>query len=201
MKVKICGVTSPADARCAADAGAWAIGLNFHPPSPRYVAPGRAREIVAEVPSAVWRVGVFVDAERRTVEAAVSAGFLHALQFHGDEPPDFCRGWSLPVIKAVRAREATDVKRVMDYPVDFVLVDAYVEGRPGGTGVTVDWDVLEGVDRSRLILAGGLTPETVAAAAQRIRPFAVDVASGVESAPGVKDHEKVRQFIANAQTA
>jgi phosphoribosylanthranilate isomerase len=201
VRVKICGVTSLADARVAVEAGAFALGFNFHPASPRSVDPERARAIAAELPEHVWRVGVFVDRERDAIEEIAARVGLSALQLHGTETPEFCRGWSLPVIKAARVRTRADVDRLLQYPVELVLVDAYVEGVHGGTGARFDWSFLDGVEKSRLVLAGGLTPENVAEAVRTVRPYAVDVASGVEAGPGIKDPEKVKRFIRHAQTA
>jgi phosphoribosylanthranilate isomerase len=202
VKVKICGITEVGDARCAADAGAWAIGLNFYPPSPRHVAVERAAEISREVAGQVLRVGLFVDVERAAVRSIMDTVPLDALQFHGSETPDDCRGWPLPVIKAVRVRDAETLRRAFaDYPVDFILADAYVEGLAGGTGRQIVVEPVEAAFARRLILAGGLDADNVAAAVTRWRPFAVDVASGVESAPGKKDPEKVKRFIAHAQHA
>lgn len=200
-RVKICGITSVAEATAAIEAGAFALGFNFHRSSPRYIEPSRAAVIGAALPSSVLRVGVFVDRHRGEVaEIARSAG-LTALQFHGGESPDYCRGWDLPVIKVARVRTRADVDALGAYQVEFTLVDAYVEGVHGGTGARFDWSLLENVDRTRLILSGGLTPENVAAAVRAVRPFAVDVASGVEASPGIKDLEKVRRFIHHAETA
>lgn len=201
VRVKICGVTSVEDAQIAVDAGAFAVGFNFHPASPRLVSPENAAAIGATLPNEVWRVGVFVDRDRAGVERIARDARLTALQFHGDESPDFCRGWTLPVIKAARIRVRADVEKLLEYPVELTMVDAYVEGTHGGTGVRFDWSLLEGVEQRRLILAGGLTPENVADAVRAVRPWAVDVASGVEARPGVKDPEKVRRFIHNAKTA
>ncbi|MBI4515576.1 MAG: phosphoribosylanthranilate isomerase [Deltaproteobacteria bacterium] len=201
VKVKICGITNVADALHAAAAGAAAIGLNFYPPSPRCLDPEAARAIVAALPPQVCAVGVFVNEARARVAEIARAVGLRALQFHGDESPADCRGWPLKVIKALRVRDAAALAAAAAYDVDFVLLDAYVEGQAGGTGRRFAWELSAGCDRSRLILAGGLTPENVAAAVRLVRPLAVDVASGVETRPGVKDPELVRRFIANAQTA
>lgn len=201
VKVKICGVTTVADARVAAAAGADAIGLNFYARSARCVSAETAAAIVAELPPAVWRVGVFVDAPRDDVQRLADACGLDTLQFHGDESPEYCRGWTQRTIKAIRVKDAATLGAAGAYRVDFVLADAYVEGLAGGTGHIVPPEWLRGISPERLILAGGLTPENVAAAVRGVRPFAVDVASGVEIAPGRKDPERVRRFISNAQTA
>ncbi len=201
IRVKICGVTRVADAVHAARVGADAIGLNFAAASPRCVSLAQAAEIAAALPQSVCRVGVFVDADRDTVAAVLAQVPLDALQFHGDEPPAACADWSVPVIKAVRVRGPETLAAASDYAVDFLLADAWVPGQAGGTGQRVPLEWLGGVARERLILAGGLSPETVADAVRAVRPAGVDVASGVEAAPGIKDPEKVERFIANARLA
>jgi phosphoribosylanthranilate isomerase len=202
VKVKICGVTSVADALQAARAGADLIGLNFHPPSPRSVSPEQAAEIAAALPSGVGRIGVFVDLPRARVEQISAQVGLDGLQFHGGELPADCSGWAQQTIRAVRVSGPQSLSAAAHaYTVDWLLADAYVEGVPGGTGTRVPLEWLNGVARERLILAGGLTADTVADAIRIVRPAAVDVASGVESAPGIKDPEKVERFIANARMA
>jgi phosphoribosylanthranilate isomerase len=162
----------------------------------------RAAAISGALPDRVRRVGVFVDAERTEIERILGALRLDLLQFHGDESPEDCRGWTVPVIKAVRVRARQSLTRAAaSYPVDFILADAYVEGQVGGTGRRVPLDLVDASLAGRLLLAGGLNPDNVAEAVRRLRPMAVDVASGVESAPGRKDPEKVRRFIENAQLA
>jgi phosphoribosylanthranilate isomerase len=200
-KVKICGVTTVDDARMAAAAGADAIGINFSPRSLRCVAVDVAAAIAAALPPQVCRVGVFVDAPRDEVASIAAQVGLDALQFHGDESAGLCAGWDRTTIKAVRVRDGNALAQVAAYAVDFILADAYVEGSPGGTGQRVPLEWLTGVPPDRLILAGGLTPDNVAAAIRAVRPAMVDVASGVESAPGRKDPEKVERFIANARVA
>lgn len=201
VRVKICGVTRVEDALAAVGAGAWAIGLNFYSRSPRSVSVDTAKTIVAAVPLTVLVVGVFVDESRARIGEISKAVGLRALQFHGVESPTDCSGWSLPVIKAIRVRDRSSVDLAAAYPVDFILLDAYVEGRTGGTGRRFAWEWASACDRSRLILAGGLTPDNVADAVRAVRPLAVDVASGVERLPGVKDADLMTRFIANAQTA
>jgi len=201
VRVKICGITTVADALAAVAAGADAVGLNFYPGSVRYVPPETAAAIAAQVPAGVCTVGVFVNAARDEVERIAALVGLRALQFHGDEEPQACAGWSRTTIKALRVRDRGAAAVAQGYAVDFVLADAYVEGELGGTGQAVAFELLEGFDRRRLILAGGLTPDTVGAAVRAVRPFAVDVASGVESAPGQKDPEKMRRFIDHVQSA
>jgi phosphoribosylanthranilate isomerase len=200
-KVKICGVTSVEDALMVVAAGADAIGLNFFPRSPRCVSVDVAAAIAAALPPGVCRVGVFVDAPRDTVRSIADRIGLDALQFHGAEPPAACAGWDRPIIKAVRVRDAYALAAASDYAVDYILADAHVEGRAGGTGQRVPTAWLAGVTADRLILAGGLTPDNVVEAIRTVRPAAVDVASGVESEPGRKDAQKVARFIANARNA
>jgi phosphoribosylanthranilate isomerase len=199
--VKICGVTRLSDALHAARAGADAIGFNFSARSPRRVSPDAAAAIAAALPVGVRRVGVFVDAARDEIAAVVDRVGLDAIQFHGDEPPAACGGWPCMTIKAVRVRDDRALASASEYPVDYLLADAYVPGQAGGTGQRVPVGWLAGVARERLILAGGLTADDVAAAVRAVRPAGVDVASGVELAPGIKDPEKVERFIANAHAA
>jgi len=201
VKVKICGVTRIADALVAAEAGAAAVGLNFYPPSPRCVTVEMARDIVSVLPPSVCPVGVFVNESRQRVSEIADAVGLRGLQFHGEESPADCEGWGLKVIKAVRVRDRESIGDLASYPVDFILLDAYLEGRPGGTGHRFAWELAAACESSRLILAGGLTPENVAEAVRAVRPAGVDVASGVESEPGIKDAGRMRRFIANAHTA
>lgn len=201
MRIKICGVTSAEDARIAAAAGAAAIGLNFYRKSPRYVSLEVARQIVEALPEGICKVGVFVDEERSRILETAERLDLDALQFHGGESAEFCAGWSQKRIKAVRVHGPDALSSSLAYPVDFILADAYVEGRVGGTGRQIPLEWLAGVDRRRLILAGGLNPENVARAIRHVRPAAVDVASGVEKEPGRKDPDLMRRFIENAKNA
>jgi len=200
-RVKICGITNVDDALAAVDAGAAAIGLNFYPRSPRCIGVDVAERIVAALPEQVCVVGVFVDAARADVGRVADTLGLDALQFHGGESPAFCAGWRAKVIKALRLRARGSLAELDSYRVDFELIDAYVEGVPGGTGRPAAWEWLHGRSTDRLILAGGLTPGNVADAVRAVRPFAVDVASGVERAPGRKDVGMMRRFVANAQSA
>lgn len=201
VHVKICGVTNQADAETACAAGAAAIGFNFFPGSRRYVPEATAAEIVRSLAGRACMVGVFVDATRDEVERIANLVGLDALQFHGDENPQYCEGWSRKVIKAVAIKDAASVAAARRYATPLLLADAYAPGERGGTGKTFAWNLLAGLDHTRLVLAGGLTPDNVGQAVREVRPYAVDVASGVESAPGCKDAEKVRRFIANAHAA
>lgn len=202
VRVKVCGITDIDDALAAVDAGAFALGFNFYPRSPRYIHPQEAGAIVKRLPGSVWRVGVFVDEVWERVAGIAAEVGLTALQFHGDESPAFCGEWQgKTAIKALRVRDRRAAEIAATYAVDFILADAYVEGRFGGTGMRIATEFLAGFDRNRLILAGGLTPDTVAAAVRAVRPFAIDVASGIESAPGKKDWNLMKRFIANARAA
>jgi phosphoribosylanthranilate isomerase len=201
VKVKVCGITNLPDAVAALEAGAEALGFNFYPPSPRFVRPELAAAIIAQLPRATCNVGVFVEASRQEVTRIAAQTGVMALQFHGNESPDFCRSWRQTVIKGIRVCDRHAAAEALRYAVDFILVDAYVEGHFGGTGKRIASELLEGFDRERLILAGGLTPENVAAAVRMVRPFAVDVASGVERTPGKKDWDLMRRFIAHAHAA
>ena len=191
------------DAVAAVDAGADALGFMFFDQSKRNIQRGQAAQIIRELPPFVARVGVFVNPTVEFVHAVIEATAIDTLQFHGDEPPAFCSQFGLKVIKAFRIRDRDSLRTCMAYR-DFAwLLDSHVDGAQGGTGVAFDWNVAaEAVKLSRMvILAGGLKPQTVAEAVSKVRPYAVDVSSGVESEAGKKDHRKVREFIAAAKGA
>jgi len=200
VKVKICGITDRDDALHAAACGADALGFVFYAASPRYVPPEQAREIIAALPPFVTRVGLFVNENPGRIREIAGQCGLDALQLHGDELPQDCLLPPYRVIKGVRPQRADDLEQLADYPVAALLVDAAVPGQFGGTGQRADW-LLAGrlAARQRVILAGGLQPENVAAAVRQVRPYGVDVASGVESAPGKKDPERVAAFIRAAK--
>jgi phosphoribosylanthranilate isomerase len=201
VKVKICGVCTVEDARAAAAAGADFLGLNFHPESPRYLDPEHAREVAEAVPGAAL-VGVFVDAPRARVEAIAARVGLTAVQFHGEEDAEYCRDWPWRTIKALRARPGDDlVGLAARYATDYLLLDSFVPGRAGGTGVALDLARAVGLPARRLFVAGGLRTDTVADVVRALRPYAVDVASGVEERPGRKDHGKIEEFIRRAKAA
>lgn len=201
VKVKICGVTRVVDAVAAARAGADFLGVNFWPGSPRRVTREAAEAIAAAVPG-VPLVGVFVDAPRAEVLALVDAVGLSAVQFHGAEPPAYCAGWTVRTIKALRPRPGERATALAaPYATDWIMLDSFVAGVPGGTGIAVDAAAAAGLPRERLFLAGGLRPETVADVVRLVRPYAVDVASGVETRPGEKDHGKLEEFIRRAKAA
>jgi phosphoribosylanthranilate isomerase len=204
-RVKICGLTSLEDALIAAEAGADLLGFIFYPPSPRYVTPGRARDIIGALRRAgctARTVGVFVDEELARVREAVAYCGLDYAQLHGEEPPAYVAALGERAIKAVRVRSEADVARLEAYRAATYLLDAYHPTMPGGTGLTWDWELALTAKRfGPIILAGGLTPDNVAEAVRRVRPYGVDVSSGVESRPGCKDGAKVRQFVAAAKGA
>jgi phosphoribosylanthranilate isomerase len=202
VKVKICGITSLADGMAAAEAGADALGFVFYEPSPRCITVEAAAALVPHLPPFVLKVGVFVNAPEELVVRAIRECDLNLLQFHGGEPPDYCLQFGLMSMKAFRIRDAASLQALRNYPTDAWLLDAYAAGKLGGTGDTFNWDfALEAQAWGRLIfLAGGLTPENVAEAVRRARPYGVDVSSGVEAAPGRKDHAKVRAFIQAAKS-
>jgi len=203
MIVKICGITNPADARAAAEAGADIVGLMFYEPSPRSVTLAAAAEIARALPPSIAKAGVFVNAAEETVLEAIAAGGLNLLQFHGDEPPEYCALFPLMSVKAFRVRDAESLKQLPNYPTGAWLLDAWAAGKPGGTGARFNWDLAVAAKElgRPIFLAGGLTPENVGDAVRHVRPYGVDVSSGVEASPGRKDHGKVRDFIAAAKSA
>jgi phosphoribosylanthranilate isomerase len=200
-KVKICGITRLDDALAAVRLGADALGFNFWPRSKRYLPPGEARAIVRRLPSFVTAVGVFVDPTREEVLRAADQSGIAVAQLHGDEPPELCASLPLPVLKAIRVTGAHALSALASYEVQGFLLDTPTVGY-GGSGQTFDWELAAEVARELpIVLAGGLGPENVAEAVRIVHPWAVDVASGVELAPGVKDPERMRLFIDRAKEA
>lgn len=201
--VKICGITRVEDALVAARCGAHAIGLVFYRPSPRYVAPDRAGEIIRALPPFITAVGLFVDAAADDVRATLAATRISLIQFHGQEAPDFCRQFSVPYMKAVRVRPDLDL---IQYAADYhdakaLLLDAYVDGIYGGTGTAFDWSLVPRPLPLPVVLSGGLDPDNVGDAIRKVRPWAVDVSSGVESARGIKDPAKIVAFMSGVRNA
>lgn len=196
-RVKICGFTQADDAVAAAELGVDAIGLVFYPPSPRNVGIEQANGISRALPAFVSTVGLFVDAEPDWIKQVLSQVNIDCLQFHGDETPEMCRIYGKPYIKAVRMRPDIDLARIeRDYAdAAGLLLDAYHPGVQGGTGSGFDWDRVPKNCSRPIILAGGLTPENAAAAVQQVRPYALDVSSGVEAGKGLKDQAKMAAFI------
>ena len=204
-RVKVCGITNLEDALAALEAGAEMLGFNFYPRSPRYVTAAEARKIIGRLPGGVTCVGVFVNEPAPAdVERVAREAGLGAVQLHGDETPEYCRSLrGLTTIKALRVGADYDVESAAAYDTDAVLLDAYVAGERGGTGHTFDW-ALATLTRERvprLLLAGGLNPDNVAAALAAVRPYAVDVCSGVETSPGRKCPELMRRFVEQVKSS
>ena len=200
VRIKICGITNKEDALAAAHLGADALGFVFAT-SPRKVSAESAREIIKTLPPFVKTVGVFVDEDPERVSAIAAMCGLDILQLHGSESVDYCSSFDRRVIKAVRMQSRDELKNLSKYVdvVDGLLLDTYVPNKPGGTGITFDWKLaVEARRYGRIILAGGLNPENVAAAISMVKPYAVDASSSLERSPGVKDHEKMAQFMREA---
>jgi phosphoribosylanthranilate isomerase len=203
VRVKICGITNLSDASAAIEAGADALGFVFYEASPRHISVEEAAEIVRELPPFVAKVGVFVDAPREVVAETVLKCRLTAVQLHGNESPEFCHRVTCDVIKAFRVEGPESLEALRRYATSAWLLDSFVAGKPGGTGAQFKWELAtraKALGRP-ILLAGGLTPENVASAVKEVRPFGVDVSSGVESTPRKKDHLKVRAFVAAAKRA
>ena|SRR6266571_1323050 len=201
VRIKICGITNSLDALAAVEAGANALGFILYETSPRNLSISAAAEIIRELPPFVSKVGVFVNPSEEFVRRAISESGLDTVQFHGDEPPEFCRRFVVKTIKGFRIQAVESLRDLPRYETSAWLLDSYSPDRFGGTGAAFNWDLLGSTKKlgRPIILAGGLTAENVAEAVRRIEPFAVDVSSGVEIKPGKKDHAKVRAFIAAAR--
>jgi len=201
-RVKVCGITNVRDAMRAVDAGAWAVGFIFYKKSPRYISPAKAKKIIAQLPPYIIPVGVFVNEKAPHLKRIIKACGLQAVQLHGDESPAFCRQFKkCMVIKAVRVKSAEDIKECKRYPVDAVLLDTYVPGTYGGTGKVFDWkSIARKKPRIPVIVSGGLNARNVARAIRTVKPYAVDVSSGVEYMPGKKSEKRLKQFFKNAQS-
>jgi phosphoribosylanthranilate isomerase len=200
VRVKICGITNLADAMTAVEAGADALGFVFYEKSPRFINPLAAAEIIAKLPPFVQPVGLFVNEEAEKINWTADYCGLDLVQLHGDETPEDCLEVNRRVIKAFRMQSTVSIEPLRKYQVSGFLLDAWCPDCYGGTGKTFNWEMAAAASQyGRIILAGGLTPENVAEAIVAVRPYAVDVSSGVESAPGKKDREKVREFIKRAK--
>ena len=198
--VKICGITNPEDALAAIAAGADALGFNFYKPSPRYIAPQAAREIIEQLPTSVLTVGVFVNEESPQAVMNIANGAnIKALQLHGDESPAYCRELAphTSVIKTLAVSDSFDPKLACEYKVDAIMLDTRDNRLRGGTGRVFDWSIAQQVSQlvPRLYLAGGLSPENIEEAIEKVRPYAVDACSALEDRPGIKNHDRVRAFI------
>jgi phosphoribosylanthranilate isomerase len=194
---KICGITRIEDGMAAAQHGADAIGLVFYPPSPRHVSPAQAAAIAAALPPFVTTVGLFVNPDVAEVEWVLRALRLDMLQFHGDESAEFCASFGVPYLKAVRVKPGVDL---VQYAIRFhaakgLLLDAFVAGQAGGTGESFDWGLIPDVLPLPVILSGGLDPANVKAAIKQVKPWAVDVSSGVEASKGIKDAARIAAFM------
>lgn len=202
-RVKICGITRIEDALEAVKQGADAIGLVFYPPSPRHVTPELAAEIVKKIPAFVSVVGLFVDADPAEIERTLAIVHLDVLQFHGAETPAQCRQFSKPYMKAVRVKTDTNL---VQYAADYadakaLLLDAFAEGVPGGTGQVFDWTLIPQNLALPVVLAGGLNAENVGQAISHVKPYAVDVSGGVEASKGIKDAAKIAAFMRGVSNA
>lgn len=195
VKIKVCGITNIEDALLAVELGVDALGFIFAP-SPRQLTPQKARRIIQSLPPFVERVGVFVNETSRRVKEIAGFCYLSALQFHGEESPSYCASFPYKVIKSFPAKDRIP-HNILNYKVDAYLLDTYCRGKRGGSGRTFNWDIAKKVGQlsSRLVLSGGLNPENVGEAIGKVRPYAVDVASGVEEKPGKKSRKKMQKFV------
>jgi phosphoribosylanthranilate isomerase len=199
-KVKICGITNAEDAAIAVEAGADALGFVFYRESPRYINPTLARQIIMNLPPLVIPVGVFVDEDQQVVRSLMDDCGLEIAQLHGNESAIYCKELGRTILKALRVKDRSTFLAMAEYRgragVRGFVLDAFSEQAYGGTGQMIDWQLAaEAAKAANILLAGGLTPENVKKAIQAVQPYGVDVSSGVERAPGKKDHEKVRAFI------
>lgn len=195
-RIKICGITHPKDALTAVDAGADALGFIFVPDTPRFVNSDQVAAIVAELPPFITTVGIFASKDVAKIKSILDQCRLDAVQLHADVTPEFCHNLDKRVIKAVRVKDESSLSILSDYDVDAFLLDTYVEGKMGGTGEVFDWNLaLRAKHYGPIIVAGGLNPDNVAQAVRRVKPYGVDVGSGVESEPGRKDPDKIRKFV------
>lgn len=195
-RIKICGITNREDAIKAADLGADALGFIFFRGSRRYIDPAEAYKIIKKLPPFITTVGVFVNQSLDEISSVKQKTGIDAVQLHGDESPEFCMMIPYKLIKAVRVRTKIDRDEVELYPVQAILFDTHSEDSYGGTGRSFNWDILRNLDiPKKVILSGGLTPENVCQALEVVKPYGVDVSSGVEDSPGKKNHTKLRKFI------
>ena len=197
VRVKVCGITRTGDAAAAARLGVDAVGLVFYPKSPRHVSVEQACEIVAGLPAFVTVTALFLDPGREAVQQVLDKVRVELLQFHGVEPAEFCRSFGRPYIKAVPMGSQADLAEYAQRHAQAaaLLLDSHAAGQKGGTGVSFDWSAVPKVPGPPLILAGGLKPDNVATAIRIVQPYGVDVSSGVESAPGIKDPDKMAAFV------
>jgi phosphoribosylanthranilate isomerase len=204
IKVKICGITNAEDAKAAVETGADALGFVFHAASPRGIAPDTARRIIAQLPPMVLAVGVFVNEEAKVVRDLMDLCGLALAQLHGDESVGYCESLGRPILRAIRLRDRGSLLALAEYKgragVRGFVIDAFSESSYGGTGRVVNWELAaEAAMAAPVVLAGGLTPQNVGEAIRAVRPYGVDVSSGVEASPGKKDHDKVSRFVRAAR--
>jgi len=203
-KIKICGITSLADAQLSVELGADALGFNFYATSPRYLSPKSAREIIGRFDGNILKVGVFVNEDLDNVLEIIDMADLNAIQLHGEESPEYCsklkRETGMTIIKAFRVSPDFVGEDVLSYEVDAILLDAFTKNAHGGTGHTFDWDIAKKVSSlfQKMYLAGGLSPKNIAHAINALSPFGIDACSGLEREPGIKDETKLRAFFLNA---
>lgn len=201
-KIKVCGIKSKADAWMCLELGVDALGFVFVKESPRNIEPQEAQKIITDLPPFVITVGVFTNRVKDEVEEIANLCKLDILQFHGDESPEYCASFNRKVIKAFRIRSSDDINRLVEYKVPAYLLDSYAEERLGGTGRTFEWSLAaEATKYGHIVLAGGLTPENVNRAISIVRPYAVDISSGIEDTPGKKNKVKLAEFIRQVQNA
>jgi phosphoribosylanthranilate isomerase len=198
--IKICGITRPEDTRAACALGIDALGANFYPPSPRAIAVEDVATIFADVPESVLLTALFVNPEPALVESVLATGMIDRLQFHGDETPEYCASFGVPYFKALRVGGGLDVNAAIaeHAQAELILLDSFDKKAPGGTGKTFDWSIAKQIviqSDQRIVLAGGLHAGNVAEAIEQVRPYGVDVSSGVESSPGIKCPEKLKEFV------
>lgn len=199
-RVKICGITRLEDALTAIDAGADALGFVFYPPSPRYIEPAVAADIIRQLPPFITTVALFVNETEENIRQITELTQIDLLQFHGDETSEFCQGFNKTWIKALRVRNADQLQDDLQQfsQARAILLDSYRPGVPGGTGETFNWELIPQNSPRPIILAGGLTPENVGTAVHQVQPYGIDVSGGVEASKGIKDPVKIHAFIRGA---
>ena len=201
-KVKICGITNYKDAAKSLDYGADALGFIFYEKSKRYINPKEAAKIIKELPPFLTKVAVFVDSSFRQINKITSELSINTVQLHGNETPEFCAKFKQTVIKALRIRTSVNLQEVDSFPAQAILFDTFSETEFGGTGKSFDWNILKNLRTDKkIILSGGLNPDSIEQAIKTVRPYAVDVSSGVEKSPGIKDHTKIKKFIEAVKNA